>query len=113
MKVDQPITVKIERIAHALAPTSHVLLRTDFRRCYPPAMNWDLNDLTAKQERAIRENGYVGLFLSVFMPRLMAEEPPKTEPAPPPAPDAPVNKYVPLAHRDSSGSSGDTNIGTG
>jgi hypothetical protein len=65
-------------------------------------MNWDLNDLTPKQERAIRESGYVGLFLSVFVPRLIAEEPPKTEPAPLPAPDAPVNKYVPLAHGMSS-----------
>ncbi len=62
---------------------------------------WRLDDLTPEQERAIREFGYVGAFCSVFLPRLKAMEPPKTEAAPPsPNTDAqPPNTYIPLAHR--------------
>lgn len=47
--------------------------------------------------------GYVDAFYKVFLPRLLAMEPPKTEPdATLPLPDTdaqPLNKYVPLADR--------------
>ncbi len=50
-------------------------------------MNWELDNLTPEQERAIRQFDYVGAFHSVFLKRLLAAEPPKTEAAPPLTPD--------------------------
>jgi hypothetical protein len=65
-------------------------------------MNWKLDKLTPEQELAI-SRGYVGVFLRVLMPRLLATAPPKTEPVTPQSSsdtDAPsVNTYIPLAHR--------------
>jgi hypothetical protein len=43
-------------------------------------MNWTFYNLTPEQARAIDRYGYVGAFWEVFMPRLLATEPPKTEP---------------------------------
>jgi hypothetical protein len=42
-------------------------------------MNWSLDNLTPKQALAIEEHGYVGAFCKVFLQRLLAMEPPKTE----------------------------------
>jgi hypothetical protein len=70
-------------------------------------MNWDLDSLTPEEQLAIERAGHVGAFLRVLMPRMLAEEPPRQSvPAaaatPVSAEDAaPVNTYVPLAHRDS------------
>jgi hypothetical protein len=51
----------------------------------------------------VQRYGYVDAFYKVFLPRLLAMEPPKTEPdATLPLPDTdaqPLNKYVPLADR--------------
>ena len=64
-------------------------------------MNWNLDNLTPEQEKAISRRGYVGAFWRVLRPRLLAAEPPKTEPAVPSLDtDAqPRNAYVPLAHQ--------------
>jgi hypothetical protein len=40
-------------------------------------MNWELENLTPKQEFAI-QRGYVAIFFQVFLPCLKAMEPPKT-----------------------------------
>lgn len=49
---------------------------------------------------AIQTDGYVAVFLRIFMPRLLATEPPKTEPMPQPPPVIEsTNSYIPLAHR--------------
>jgi hypothetical protein len=64
-------------------------------------MNWTLYNLTPEQARAIDRYGYVGAFWEVFMPRLLATEPPKTEPEmqPTTVQAQSVNTYIPLAHR--------------
>ena len=62
-------------------------------------MNWNLDNLTPKQEEAIRQFGYIGAFCSVILPRLKETEPPKGEPTPPDT-SAPKSTYIPLAHQE-------------
>jgi hypothetical protein len=64
-------------------------------------MDWKLDNLTDEQERAVDHYGYVGAFWSVLMPRLLANELPKTEPVTPqPDIDLRANTYIPLARRE-------------
>jgi hypothetical protein len=66
-------------------------------------MNWNLDNLAPEQEKAISRRGYIGAFWRVLMPRLLATEPPKTEPVvPASSPDIdaqPRNTYIPLVHQ--------------
>jgi hypothetical protein len=65
-------------------------------------MNWKLDNLTPEQELAIDRRGYVGTFVKVLMPRLLATAPPETKPVTPSSLDIDaqsLNTYIPLAHR--------------
>jgi hypothetical protein len=62
-------------------------------------MDWELDNLTPRQEVAIEMHGYVGAFQKVYLPRLLKMDPPKPEPMTP-QPELQIeNPYVPLAHR--------------
>ena len=61
-------------------------------------MDWELDNLTPRQEHAI-ERGYVGVFQTVYLPRLLKMDPPKTEPVTPQPELQIANPYVPLARQ--------------
>jgi hypothetical protein len=66
-------------------------------------MDWGTNKQTSKERRLIYLDGcgYVCGFLTVLVPRLIAEPAPQSEPYAPTIEILPPNPYIPLAHRES------------